>query len=194
MRRNPAISGPFVEGADGDQWRWNEIVYAHCQESNAMGDGMGNSIEAVGAQWIKASPEWVREALERKACLEMFMDKFGIDAPLVSVPKLAKVIGMSRQWVYGQIKAGTFFLPLRMVGGTPLIPVDALIDWYLGCPARAPKPEIQEPNPARKSVVGRMNKAPVVDACGQFDVARMVAKAMGDIQSEKQKRPGFRAA
>ena len=151
---------------------------------------MENSTEAVGAQWIKASPEWVREALERKACLEMFMDKFGIDAPLVSVPKLAKVIGMSRQWVYGQIKAGTFFLPLRMVGGTPLIPVDALIDWYLGWP----KPEAQEPEPARKSVVGRMNNAPVVDACGQFDVARMVAKAMGDIQSEKQKRPGFRAA
>ncbi len=155
---------------------------------------MGNSTEAIGAQWIKASPEWVREALERKACLEMFMDKFGIDAPLVSVPKLAKVIGMSRQWVYGQIKAGTFFLPLRMVGGAPLIPVDALIDWYLGCPARAPKPEAQEPQLARQSVVGRMNKAPVVDACGQFDVARMVAKAMGEIQTERKTRPGFRAA
>ena len=124
----------------------------------------------------------MREALERKACLEMFMDKFGIDAPLVSVPKLAKVIGMSRQWVYGQIKAGAFFLPLRMVGGAPLIPVDALIDWYLGCPAHSSKPETQGLEPARQSGVGRMNKAPVVDACGQFDVDRMVAKAMGDIQ------------
>lgn len=155
---------------------------------------MGNSTEAIGAQWIKASPEWVREALERKACLEMFMDKFGIDAPLVSVPKLAKVIGMSRQWVYGQIKSGAFFLPLRMVGGAPLIPVDALIDWYLGCPALTPNPETRGPEPAMQSVVGRMNKAPIVDACGQFDVDRMVAKAVGDIQSEKKKRPGCRAA
>lgn len=144
---------------------------------------MGNSTEAVGAQWIKASPDWVREALERKACLEMFMDKFGIDAPLVSVPKLAKVIGMSRQWVYGQIKAGTFFLPLRMVGDAPLIPVDALIDWYLGCPARTA--ETQEPEPARPLGVGRMNRAPVVDACGQFDVDRMVAKALGEIKGRR---------
>ena len=146
---------------------------------------MGNSTEAVGAQWIKASPEWVREALERKACLEMFMDKFGIDAPLVSVPKLAKVIGMSRQWVYGQIKAGAFFLPLRMVGGAPLIPVDALIDWYLGCPVRALKPEAPEAKPAALPEVARKNKAPVVDACGQFDVNRMVAKAMGEIQGRR---------
>lgn len=155
---------------------------------------MGNSTESVGPQWIKASPEWVREALERKACLEMFMEKFGIDAPLVSVPKLAKVIGMSRQWVYGQIKAGAFFLPLRMVGGAPLIPVDALIDWYLGCPTRALKPEAPVAKPAALPEVARMNKAPIVDACGQFDVDRMMAKAMEDIQSNKQKRPGSRAA
>jgi hypothetical protein len=112
----------------------------------------------------------------------------------VSVPKLAKVIGMSRQWVYGQIKAGAFFLPLRMVGGAPLIPVDALIDWYLGCPARALKPEAPEAKPAALPEVARKNKAPIVDACGQFDVDRMMAKAMEDIQSNKQKRPGSRAA
>lgn len=146
---------------------------------------MGNSTEAVGGQWIKASPEWVREALERKACLEMFMDKFGIDAPLVSVPKLAKVIGMSRQWVYGQIKAGAFFLPLRMVGGAPLIPVDALIDWYLGCPTREPKPEACVPESVKQAGMGPTKIAVVVDACGQFDVERMVAKAMGDIQRRR---------
>lgn len=155
---------------------------------------MGNSTEAVGAQWIKASPEWVREALERKACLEMFMDKFGIDAPLVSVPKLAKVIGMSRQWVYGQIKAGSFFLPLRMVGGAPLIPVDALIDWYLGCPSRATKSDAPEAMPVKPQGAGRASKSPLVDACGQFDVDRMVAKAMEDIQSSKQGRPRCRDA
>jgi hypothetical protein len=72
-----------------------------------------------------------------------------------------------------------------MVGGAPLIPVDALIDWYLGSPARALKPEAPEDKPVKLPGAGRSNKAPLVDAFGQFDVDQMVAKALGEIQGRR---------
>lgn len=147
----------------------------------------------VEAQWIKASPGWVKEALDRKACLEMFMEKFGVDAPLLSVPMVARMLGMSRQWIYGQIKSGEFFLPVRMAGQSPLVPVDAFIDWYLGGEAMVAKPAKAPQGlgvePAKEQVAARP-----IDTCGAFDVDRMVAEALGEIGAAKGKRPGSRAA
>ena len=144
---------------------------------------MDRAIESIGGKWIKARPEWAKEAFERAACLDMFMDKFGIDAPLVSLAQVAKVLGMSRQWVYAQIKAGEFFLPLRMAGATPLVPVDALIDWYLGRPGVFGSVAVQAAPRAAKLA------AAADSGFGSIDVDGMVAQAIGEMRAQEWKRP-----
>lgn len=68
----------------------------------------------------------------RRVCLDMLMAKFGIDAAMVNVPKLARALGMGSSTIYAYMRAGTFFLPFRSVNGTPMVRVDDLIDWYVG--------------------------------------------------------------
>lgn len=129
--------------------------------------------------------------LERRACLDMFIERFGVDAPLVSVPKLARLLGKSKSWIYGQIKAGSFFLPWRMVCGAPLIPVDALIDWYLGEVPVAKAPRARRPDAGPASQDGE--EGPMLGSLASVkdkDVDRWVSNAMQTIEAGHRGRPG----
>lgn len=53
----------------------------------------------------------------------------GIDTMMVSIPKIARAMGYSPATLYGYIKAGRFFLPHRLVNGSPMVALDHLLDW-----------------------------------------------------------------
>ena len=61
----------------------------------------------------------------------MLMSRFGLDAALVSVPQLAKVLGMSKSTIYASVKAGAFFIPHRLMGASPMFTIDDVVTWYL---------------------------------------------------------------
>lgn len=81
--------------------------------------------------WVKVRPEWVEKELARRSCLDMLMSRFGLDAALVSVPQLGKVLGMSKSTIYASIKAGAFFIPHRLIGASPVFTIDDVVTWYL---------------------------------------------------------------
>ena len=82
-------------------------------------------------QWVKVKPEWVERELARRSCLDMLMTRFGLDAALVSVPQLGKVLGMSKSTIYASVKAGKFFIPSRLLGASPMFTIDDVVTWYL---------------------------------------------------------------
>ena len=84
----------------------------------------------------------------RHACMDMCKERFGSDAALVSVPKLARVLGFARSTLYARIKAGNFFIAHRMIGDAPMVTLDALVDWYLFCSPVSGAPTACASNPA----------------------------------------------
>jgi len=73
-----------------------------------------------------------KAAAERRVeCLDALMRRFGIDSALIGIPKLARALGMGSSTLYTYMRCGTFFMPYRMVNGTPMVKVDDFIDWYL---------------------------------------------------------------
>ena len=98
------------------------------------GDGFLDGREArfERRQWVEPQPSWTADALDRSSCLEMMMSRFDIQAALVSVPQLARLIGRSKSTVYASIKEGRFFIPHRMVGESPMFTIDDVVDWYQG--------------------------------------------------------------
>lgn len=57
------------------------------------------------------------------------MQRMGINTLLVSIPTIARALGYSPATLYGYISRGTFFLPHRVVNGSPMVAVDDLVDW-----------------------------------------------------------------
>lgn len=68
----------------------------------------------------------------------------GIDTMMVSVPKIARALGYSPATLYGYIKSGTFFLPHRLVNGSPMVALDDLLDWVCD-KAQDARPELHAP-------------------------------------------------
>jgi predicted DNA-binding transcriptional regulator AlpA len=60
------------------------------------------------------------------------MSRFDIQAALVSVPQLARLLGRSKSTIYASVKEGRFFIPHRMVGESPMFTIDDVVDWYQG--------------------------------------------------------------
>lgn len=67
----------------------------------------------------------------RAEYLESLLLRSGIDSALVGVPKLARVLGMGASTIYSYMRAEKFFMPYRMVNGTPMVKIDDLVEWYL---------------------------------------------------------------
>lgn len=91
--------------------------------------------------WVKVRPEWIEKELARRSCLDMLMSRFELDAALVSVPQLGKVLGISKSTIYASVKAGTFFIAHRLIGASPVFTIDDVVTWYLtGCARPQPNP------------------------------------------------------
>ena len=68
------------------------------------------------------------------------LKELGVEALVIGVPTIAKLIGSAPSTLYGHIKRKTFFLPVRELHGSPVVMVDDLLDWM--CLSHGPtKPE-----------------------------------------------------
>lgn len=65
----------------------------------------------------------------RRQMARAWLVAHGIDTMMVSVPKIARALGYAPATLYGYIKGGTFFLPYRLVNGSPLVALDDLLAW-----------------------------------------------------------------
>ena len=75
--------------------------------------------DAAGAEAIR----------ERSSAFARLVASHGVDTLLVSIPRIARMLGYAPSTLYGDIKAGTFFLPYRLIHGSPAVAVDDLIAW-----------------------------------------------------------------
>lgn len=60
---------------------------------------------------------------------QLLLTRHGIDTAMISIPKVARVLGYAPATLYGYIKAGSFFLPYRIVQGSPMVAADDFLDW-----------------------------------------------------------------
>lgn len=67
---------------------------------------------------------------DRNSTLETLMTRLGVEAALIGVPKLARILGIAPSTIYAYIRSGRFFMPYRLVNGSPMVRVDDLIQWY----------------------------------------------------------------
>ena len=97
------------------------------------GDGCLGELEARFArgQWVGHQSSCTTEGSDRLSCLEMLMSRFGIEAAMVSVPQLARLLGRSKSTIYASVKEGRFFIPHRMMGESPMFTIDDVVTWYL---------------------------------------------------------------
>lgn len=66
---------------------------------------------------------------ERRQQFEVLLAKHGIDTVMVSIPRIARALGYAPATLYGYIKNGDFFLPYRVVQGSPMVAVDDFLNW-----------------------------------------------------------------
>ena len=74
----------------------------------------------------------------------MLIARFAIDSAFVRVEPLAKVLGIAPSTIYGQMRSGTFCIPFRKIGSTPVVKIDDLVDWYCKEPMPVNGPPIQD--------------------------------------------------
>ncbi len=68
-------------------------------------------------------------AASRAETIAVLAARLGLDSLLVSIPRTARALGYAPSTLYGYIAKGAFFLPCRMVNGSPMVVLDDLIDW-----------------------------------------------------------------
>ncbi len=152
----------------------------------------GKSNEA-GSEWVRLHPSWAAREIERRSCLDMLMSRFGIDSVLVSVPQLARALGMSRSTIYSRLDADDFFIPHRNVGRSPVFTVDDVVTWYLSGGKRA-EPAGRAANGAGQSERCGRDAASIAMTSGaesgrrerDMAVDAMVAKAMARIGADRR--------
>lgn len=72
-----------------------------------------------------------REAKSQLALARaMLVAEFGLEAAFVGVPKLARILGCSPTTIWSYIRQGKFFMPHRLVCGSPVVSVCDLAAWY----------------------------------------------------------------
>ena len=71
------------------------------------------------------------ERSSESAHLDQVLARFGIDTALIGVPKLSRILGIATSTIYAYMRSGRFFIPYRLVNGSPMVRVDDLIEWYV---------------------------------------------------------------
>lgn len=83
-----------------------------------------------------------QSGISRRERFQLLLTRHGIDTAMISIPKVARVLGYAPATLYGYIKAGSFFLPYRIVQGSPMVAADDFLDW---CSSRACEVSPQAP-------------------------------------------------
>jgi len=78
---------------------------------------------------LEATPS-TPEASKIESAKSWLAREFNIDAALVGVPKLSRVIGLSASTIYAHMRAGKFPIRFRVINTTPMVSLDDLAAWY----------------------------------------------------------------
>ena len=70
------------------------------------------------------------ELRRREQAMDFFAARFGIRSAFIRVKTLSRVLGIGEGTIYSAIRAGTFFIPHRMLGIAPAVKLEDLADWY----------------------------------------------------------------
>ena len=124
-------------------------------------------------------------AERRERAMAMMMREFRIEAALVDVPKLARIVGLASSTLYGYIRAGVFFIPYRLVNGRPLVTLDDLVDWY--CSGAGMEPVSGPALPDSRPIGRRRAPEP---AFTPKTTAEIVAEAKAALGMEPKPRRG----
>ena len=101
------------------------------EEKRIDGAQISEAIEDRGGDGAVDRAEADRKTeARRERARAMMVREFKIEAAFVDVPKLARIVGLAPSTLYGYIRAGSFFIPYRLVNERPLISLDDLVDWY----------------------------------------------------------------
>lgn len=95
---------------------------------------------------------------ERRQQFEVLLAKHGIDTVMVSIPRIARALGYAPATLYGYIKNGDFFLPYRVVQGSPMVAVDDFLNWCCsresevlpGSKQSGQRPKVERETPKRR--------------------------------------------
>jgi len=83
---------------------------------------------------IASTAQWDTESQRRERAMNFFAARFGIRSAFVRVKPLSRVLGIGEGTIYSAMRAGTFFMPHRMLGIAPAVKLEDLADWYCQCP------------------------------------------------------------
>lgn len=120
----------------------------------------------------------------------MLIARFAIDSAFVRVEPLAKVLGIAPSTIYGQMRSGTFCIPFRKIGSTPVVKIDDLVDWYCREPMPVNGPPFHgEEEQIQDSEFGGQNTQKV-SAPSREAVEAMASRDLVATVMSKMKRKG----
>lgn len=126
------------------------------------------------------TPE-AREARRRLFVRMTLIQEFGLDSAFIGVPKLARILGLSPNTVWGYMRQGKFFMPYRKFNTSPVVCIDDLVEWYCG------RGDLVLPAPDAATLSEmRATPAPLIDkakikADGDSAVDAIVANALASM-------------
>ncbi|MFT4434169.1 helix-turn-helix transcriptional regulator [Caballeronia sp. 15715] len=62
--------------------------------------------------------------------MDLFANRFNVRSAFVRVKTLARILDIGQPTIYSAMRAGSFFLPHRMLGSAPAVKLEDLVDWY----------------------------------------------------------------
>lgn len=77
----------------------------------------------------KGEARELSEGEQRRQRFESLISRFGINSIMMSIPSIAKALGLTPATLYGYIRSGKFFLPHRAVNGTLMVATDDFLNW-----------------------------------------------------------------
>jgi predicted DNA-binding transcriptional regulator AlpA len=113
---------------------------------------------------------------DRRETIARLVASHGVDTLLVSIPRIARMLGYAPSTLYGYIKAGTFFLPYRLINGSPAIAVDDLVIWLSSRDAEI-APRVLAPGRGRAAGLSEGRPSPPGDTWRERAKRRALAAA-----------------
>lgn len=86
-------------------------------------------MDRMRIQSVVSNVESDQSGASRHERFQLLLTRHGIDTAMISIPRVARVLGYAPATLYGYIKAGSFFLPYRVVQGSPMVAADDFLDW-----------------------------------------------------------------
>lgn len=115
---------------------------------------------------------------EARAMRMWYAEQFKLTSAFLGVAQLAAILDMAPSTIYTLMRAGTFFLPQRMLGGALKVWIDDLVAWHLSGADKTPAYEKRAPRSGAASAkMDGGSGAAEGRALSQAEVNKAVSKA-----------------